>query len=997
MIMVHVLTCIWWWQGTDSANRGLPSWITAEGIDPRTVNLSTAYITSFYFVLCTMSTLGPGDITPQNNYEMVLASFLMSFGGVGLAVFGAVIASLMAQASHDQSQLKMRRSQLTGFIAQNNVPPSLAHKLMQAFEKAVDATNEDKKSVDIRDTLPLIAPELRTEAWVWVKRKLLSALPALAAQPADVQAHLLEHMEQHKALPGEVLAAEDTPGECMFFLVSGNVIFVREGETLAMYGAGAYFGEIDCLYAPSRLATVIATAKCEYYAVPREALHDLCETHEQFGAFLLKIAAIRIVRYEAALPKGQTLDVADILRDNTPQWAKDNIPPLITGPTQPSAPDYGSSMRFILPIPGSAPLSSGDKQGSFSLGRPRTQSNAAAAAGSGQGSNPGSKVATPFLGATSRGNSFLSGRSGDPADPQAQGGRQQAATETSTRTMDIFAAAAAAKQQQSPRGGALGSPKFGASAGPGAELGAGGAGLASVVARAKGVSNAASKFKSVVHGRRASLVAMQAAAQSNVDADGSSTTAKDEIVVDATPIEIVAPARSAVGSVRNVAAAGSPSRTGGSAVGAISRASQVEDALQGQGSSVESFGSFMLDRDGGETSQPAKPAQKQRRLSFVTQESLYFRKPTSAKANSSYGGQGAPISPRLSGADGVQAQHLRQQELQKANAAAASAHPQQHVIDHLSLADRMQGSLQGLRSLIGDAVGHHHQSVGRSMGRNMLSMGRSTRAPAPWATGAGHVKQQASGRGMGESGLLPSAAASATIEMTPRLPIPGSAKAYVVAAPAATVQEWRAGPVGPGGSGMQASESSPTLGGSGIARTASFRPQPSPRTPVVQQTGRRDPSASPRTEELAAGSAGDDGHAGVLSTPAAAVVAAANGLAPTPSVGRIVGSLVDAHEREASAAARDGRRGVPLAKIFSQLQHENGHDGAGQGSLASQGEHLQETAGVPARISAAPPGAMLSGRSVPSRLSALPEPLQASPTEWSEAEIGPETGKAESQ
>ena len=78
--------------------------------------MSTLYITSAYWAVVTISTVGYGDITPTNFYEVVVNIFLMF---IGVSMYSYIISRLtniFSQANTMNNEDQSREVILKNFI-----------------------------------------------------------------------------------------------------------------------------------------------------------------------------------------------------------------------------------------------------------------------------------------------------------------------------------------------------------------------------------------------------------------------------------------------------------------------------------------------------------------------------------------------------------------------------------------------------------------------------------------------------------------------------------------------------------------------------------------------------------------------------------------------------------------------------------------------------------------------------------------------------------------
>jgi hypothetical protein len=71
------------------------------------------YVTSFYFSITTIVTVGYGDITPLNASEKILACFLMIFGVIAFSFATGALSSIISNIDQSEALLKEKMTTLT--------------------------------------------------------------------------------------------------------------------------------------------------------------------------------------------------------------------------------------------------------------------------------------------------------------------------------------------------------------------------------------------------------------------------------------------------------------------------------------------------------------------------------------------------------------------------------------------------------------------------------------------------------------------------------------------------------------------------------------------------------------------------------------------------------------------------------------------------------------------------------------------------------------------
>ena len=154
----HFSACLWFFIGDLSEESEGFSWISdIESVyggvkdEPTT----TQYIASLYFAISTLSTVGFGDITPQNGQEMAFAVVLMLIGATTFSYITATISSVMHDFDVKASLYRSKMANLVRFVKTTNLSKKLSNKLindMSTLWRTEIRTNEDTSK--LRDELP---------------------------------------------------------------------------------------------------------------------------------------------------------------------------------------------------------------------------------------------------------------------------------------------------------------------------------------------------------------------------------------------------------------------------------------------------------------------------------------------------------------------------------------------------------------------------------------------------------------------------------------------------------------------------------------------------------------------------------------------------------------------------------------------------------------------------------------------------------------------------
>ncbi|WP_200477581.1 cation:proton antiporter domain-containing protein [Azospirillum brasilense] len=222
------------------------------------VSASLAQIGEFSFILVGLGlSLG---LLPEEGRDLVLAGALLS-----ITLNPAVFAAVAALRKH----LQAKRAP--------GVPPYGWEQFEQLQSSLADARHQAEEREKEHD--------LQIQA-------LAKTFPVLSLLDAHEQERLMMLFRPKSAVPGERIIRKGDRANAMYFIASGAVEVLMEGQTIRL-GAGTMFGEMALLSGQRRNADVAAVDYCQFQVLERRDFNQFTARHPALRTALIDMAAQR--------------------------------------------------------------------------------------------------------------------------------------------------------------------------------------------------------------------------------------------------------------------------------------------------------------------------------------------------------------------------------------------------------------------------------------------------------------------------------------------------------------------------------------------------------------------------------------------------------------------------------------------------------------------------------------------------------------------------------
>jgi CRP-like cAMP-binding protein len=312
----HLLACAWYGVGLVD---GSDSWHIAKGLkcpleddecEPR--KLEGHYIASLYWAVMTLTTVGYGDISAVNKYEMAFSSFVMIIGAFFYAVVLGQVTVAFQEMSSQEEPLRDRLKEAFFFCRHHNIEPLLTTRLCTHITKQWNLY----QSFSAYELLNIFPSELRSEVLMAMHRPMIVNVAFFEEVHEPFVKMILPHMKPEICLMDEWVYREGAMGDCVYFISVGEFeVHIKyqasDSESNDELQPGASFGE-NAILRRQDLGIRMQSVRCSsrqavLYALSREAVLGALEVFPELDPVLESFALASLSKQRGARMRARSV------------------------------------------------------------------------------------------------------------------------------------------------------------------------------------------------------------------------------------------------------------------------------------------------------------------------------------------------------------------------------------------------------------------------------------------------------------------------------------------------------------------------------------------------------------------------------------------------------------------------------------------------------------------------------------------------------------------
>ncbi|KAM7367938.1 hypothetical protein PAMP_014203 [Pampus punctatissimus] len=244
-------------------------------------NKDTLYISSLYFTMTSLTTIGFGNIAPTTDGEKIFSVAMMMVGSLLYATIFGNVTTIFQQMYTNTNRYHEMLNNVRDFLKLYQVPKGLSERVMDF----IVSTWAMSKGIDTDKVLSICPKDMRADICVHLNRQVFNDHPAFRlASDGCLRSLAVEFQTTHCA-PGDLIFHIGESVDTLCFVVSGSLEVIQDDEVIAILGKGDVFG--DVFWKETTLARACANVRaltyCDLHVIRREALMRVLDFYTSFA------------------------------------------------------------------------------------------------------------------------------------------------------------------------------------------------------------------------------------------------------------------------------------------------------------------------------------------------------------------------------------------------------------------------------------------------------------------------------------------------------------------------------------------------------------------------------------------------------------------------------------------------------------------------------------------------------------------------------------------
>ncbi|KAL2236942.1 UNVERIFIED_CONTAM: Potassium channel AKT1 [Sesamum indicum] len=287
LFTVHLAACIFYLLA-DRYKDPKQTWIGLSIENFHEVPLWNNYVTSVYWSIVTITTIGYGDLHPVNTGEMIFDIFYMFFAiGLGSYTIGNM-TNLIVETTFKTRKFREAIYAASGFAKRNQLPTRLQDQMIAHMSLKYRTDSEGLQQQETLDALP---KAIRSSISHFLFYSLVDKVYLFRGVSNDLLFQLVTEMRPEYFPPKEDIILQNEAPTDMYILVNGAVdlLSLRDGKerVVGELRTGDVCGEVGVLCYRPQIFTVRTKRLSQLLRLNRTALMNILQANIGDGTIIM--------------------------------------------------------------------------------------------------------------------------------------------------------------------------------------------------------------------------------------------------------------------------------------------------------------------------------------------------------------------------------------------------------------------------------------------------------------------------------------------------------------------------------------------------------------------------------------------------------------------------------------------------------------------------------------------------------------------------------------
>jgi len=288
LLISHFFACVWHMIGNNTSN----SWL--DYLQMTHDYWLKRYLYSLYYVVVVMITVGFGDITPKNTYEIGFTVFFIYFACGLFAYTINRIGLILQNINRSEHEFKQNMNILNGYMRQKKINFNLRTKIRNYLEYQWKDEKIYNNEVS-REIINKLSKSLREELLLNANGVILKHFKMFHNNFSEASLKkLVLVMKEVKCIPGDIIYLQnETNDPYLYIIKKGKIdLFVEDQKCpnsktiIQSLRKNQLFGEISFFSDAARETSAQSTTFTSLYAIKRKSFIDILkENNEDYEVF----------------------------------------------------------------------------------------------------------------------------------------------------------------------------------------------------------------------------------------------------------------------------------------------------------------------------------------------------------------------------------------------------------------------------------------------------------------------------------------------------------------------------------------------------------------------------------------------------------------------------------------------------------------------------------------------------------------------------------------